>query len=226
MKKSIFSSRHIAINCFFLLVAAAVAIAEEKKDPYVLESEIHLIKDVELFSGDSKDRVQAVVEIPAFTRAKWEIDMEKGNLFWEFKKGKPRMIKYALPYPANYGSLPQTMLSKERGGDGDPLDVVILGEPVDRGAVVTVRVLAVMKMLDDGELDEKIIATRIDDDFFSDIKTIDDLKKRYPGILDILSIWFKNYKLDPDSIEISGFEGSEKAWEMIRTANEDYLEHK
>ncbi|MGH7149636.1 MAG: inorganic diphosphatase, partial [Planctomycetota bacterium] len=75
--------------------------------------------------------VRAVVEIPAGRLDKWEVKNEDGLLHWDLKDGKPRVVKY-LGYPVNYGMVPRTVLSKERGGDGDPLDILVLGASLPR----------------------------------------------------------------------------------------------
>jgi len=54
--------------------------------------------------------------------------------------------------------IPQTLLSKENGGDGDPLDVIILGPSISRGSVVKAHLIGVLKLLDGGEQDDKLIA--------------------------------------------------------------------
>jgi inorganic pyrophosphatase len=64
-----------------------------------------------------------------------------GNL----KKGVSRVVQ-SLPYPANYGMIPQTLSPEEIGGDGDPLDVLLLGEAVPRGAYVKGKLIRVMYM--------------------------------------------------------------------------------
>ena len=56
-------------------------------------------------------------------------------MIWEFKDGKPRIVKY-LGYPGNYGMVPKTLLPENLGGDGDPLDVIVLGPQVERGSVI------------------------------------------------------------------------------------------
>ena len=54
--------------------------------------------------------------------------------------------------------IPRTLLPKELGGDGDPLDVLVLGRALPRGSVVETKVLGVLKLLDRGEQDDKILA--------------------------------------------------------------------
>ena len=74
-----------------------------------------------------------MIEIPTGTTAKWEVVKPSGELRWEFDQGRPRVVRY-LGYPGNYGMIPRTLLPKEEGGDGDPLDVVVLGPAVPRGS--------------------------------------------------------------------------------------------
>ena len=74
--------------------------------------------------------------------------------------GKPRTINYE-PYPINYGMIPRTALPTRIGGDGDPLDIIVLGPPLTQGDVVQVKIIGIMKMTDFGERDDKIIAVPI-----------------------------------------------------------------
>jgi inorganic pyrophosphatase len=82
--------------------------------------------------------VNVVGEIPSGTTAKWEVAKPSGELRWELEDGEPRVVGY-LGYPGNYGMLPRTLQSKATGGDGDPLDVIVLGPAVARGTVVRAR---------------------------------------------------------------------------------------
>ena len=79
-----------------------------------------------------------------------------------------------------------------------------------------------MNMIDHGEADHKIIGVRPDDPLFSEIDSIEDLEASMPGVLDILRIWFKNYKLKPARIQIIGFEPKARALTMVGNAHEDY----
>ena len=71
-------------------------------------------------SAFKNNHPQVVIEIPAGTIEKYEIDKKNGGLKIDQRDGKPRLIKF-LSYPANYGMIPQTLLPKNLGGDGDPL---------------------------------------------------------------------------------------------------------
>ena len=124
-------------------------------DPLLHENGKSYLNDYQpqLENGD----VNVVVEVPAGTTGKWEVTKPEGELRWEVRDGKPRVVQY-LGYPANYGMIPRTLLPKDLGGDGDPLDVVILGNAVPRGSVIPARLIGVMIMIDAGEQDDKLIA--------------------------------------------------------------------
>ena len=136
--------------------------------------------------------VNAVIEIPSGTRQKWEINKKTGVLEWEQVAGKGRIVEY-LGYPGNYGFIPKTLLSKDQGGDGDPLDVLVLGDPVSRGSVVPCKLIGVLHLQDRGEQDDKLIAVAKNTSF-SVIESIEDLNENYPGVTTIIEIWFTNYK--------------------------------
>ena len=136
--------------------------------------------------------VHAVVEIPAGTADKWEVAEDGRALAIERQDGQRRRIDY-LPYPANYGFLPRTRLATDDGGDGDPVDVVILGPAAPCGAVVETRIVGALRLLDDGEQDDKMLAVRPGAPL-GDVHGLDELRDRYPGVLDILETWFVHYE--------------------------------
>ena len=105
----------------------------------------------------------------------------------------PRKIKY-LSYPFNYGIIPQTILTTEEGGDGDALDVVLLGEKLKRGSIEEIIILGALNFIDSGDNDLKIIAINESSIIFKNIKNFDDLENNYNGVLDIIKLWFLNYK--------------------------------
>jgi inorganic pyrophosphatase len=162
--------------------------------------------------------VRAIVEIPAGTSAKWEVSKDDPKaVYWELKNDKPRVINY-MAYPANYGSIPGTALPKELGGDGDPLDVIVLGQAVPRGEVVNVRVIGVLKMLDGGEQDDKLIAVLAKDSPLAHIESITQLDSEFPGVTQIVDIWFANYKGPDGGMEGKGFEDAESAKAVLDAA--------
>ena len=153
----------------------------------------------------------AVVEIPSGTNEKWEVSKDGFNINLEFKNGLPRIINY-LSYPGNYGFMPKTLLPADMGGDGDAIDVLILGPSVPRGSVVKIKILGMLEMLDNGEIDNKIIAA-LESSKISRIKSIKSLKIQYPGILEIIKIWFNNYK--GVNMKINGFVSKKNAIKFI-----------
>lgn len=101
-----------------LLVCILFCIACSKKEKNLLEDFVPLLEN---------GNINVVIEIPVGTNEKFEVDKVTGQLKLEIlKDGKPRLVNY-LPYPFNYGMVPRTLLPKHLGGDGDPLDVVVLG---------------------------------------------------------------------------------------------------
>jgi inorganic pyrophosphatase len=178
----------------------------------------HLLKDYEptYENGD----INVVVEIPAGTLEKWEVNKIDGNLKLEYIHDTPRIVQY-LAYPGNYGMIPRTLLPKEFGGDGDPLDVLVLGDASERGSVIQCKVIGVLKMLDRNEQDDKLIAVKKDSPFYN-LNSIKELNERFPGTSDIISIWFKNYK-GKGKIEIIGFEEKEVAQEILKKSIEEFV---
>lgn len=166
--------------------------------------------------------IRAIVEIPTGTSAKWEVSKENLNaVYWEYRDGAPRIVNY-LGYPGNYGAIPGTALPRELGGDGDPLDVLILGQAVPRGEVVNVRLIGVLKMLDDGEQDDKLIAVLTEDSPFSHIESMAQLDAEYPGVSEIVGLWFANYKGPDGGMEAQGFAEADVAGQVLDAAAAQY----
>jgi len=156
--------------------------------------------------------VNVVIEIPTGTSEKWELDKSDNKIKLEVNNSFPRIIDY-LGYPCNYGMVPKTLLSKESGGDNDPLDVLVLGDPLVRGSVVKCKLIGVLKLIDGGEKDYKLIAVKIDTPFYS-LNSIKDIRKNYNGVLEILELWFDNYK-GPNKSYSKGFEDRDYAYEIL-----------
>ena len=196
----------------------AEVIYEELNPKYETEFKLvsnkNYLKDFDAINPDNT--INVVIEIPSGTNDKWEVSKKDGSIEWEFKKGKPRVVKY-LPYVTNYGMIPKTLLNKDQGGDGDPLDVILLGPAYKRGSIVKAKVIGTMKMLDGGEIDDKILAISSDSIFNSKVNNVNDLDQNFAGVTEMLKIWFENYK-GPGEIEVTGFEDKEESLKIIRNS--------
>ena len=143
---------------------------------------------------------QAVIEIPAGTNAKVEYDKDLRLFNTSLRNGKERIIDF-LAYPANYGFIPSTYSDPANGGDGDALDIMILSSTLKSGDIVEFIPIGIIKMVDAGEEDFKIIAIPAR----MELRTIQaenyqQLYENYPGALNILENWFSNYDLEDDTV--------------------------
>jgi len=145
-----------------------------------------------------------VIEIPAGTNKKVEYDT-KGKVFRvDEKNGVERIIQF-LPYPANYGFIPSTLSDTLTGGDGDALDVLVLAEALETGAVIECIPVGVLRLMDDGEEDHKIIAIPLKNKKrVIDAQNFAQFSKNYPAIMEIIELWFLNYNKD-DLAEVKGW---------------------
>jgi len=185
------------------------------------ESFINFLDSIPVFYDSSL--VNVIVEIPAGSNQKWEVNKQTGQLEWERVGDSLRVINY-LPYPTNYGMIPRTRLPKEFGGDDDPIDVFILGPALQRGSIYPAKVIGVIKMLDHGEQDDKLIAVD-PESWFDHINSIEELKNSFPGITKILVTWLESYK-GKGIVEFQGLESVEEAHILLNNAVESYkLEH-
>lgn len=159
--------------------------------------------------------MHVVVEIPAGTNAKWEVDPD-GRLVWELENGEPRIVAY-LPYPVNYGMVPRTLQDERTGGDGDPLDVFVLGPALARGSVVATTAIGVIRMLDGGERDDKLLAVSPEGPLRG-LRSLNQLEEQFPGALRILRIWLENYK-GRDIVRVEAILGAEAAESALDAAS-------
>ena len=140
---------------------------------------------------------------------KYEFDKVSGGIFVD------RIINTSMFYPCNYGFIPNTLHA-----DGDPTDVlVILDIPLPPGTIIPCRPIGVLKMEDDGGLDDKIIAVPTEkiDPFQSEIKDLNDLNlKRKERI----SHFFERYKdLEKGKwVKLIGWGKKEEALEIINSS--------
>jgi len=164
------------------------------------------------FSGEF---VNVVVEIPAGENLKWEYNPRSNKFEVETIDGKERRVQF-LPYPGSYGFIPSTLMDKERGGDGDALDVLILSQRIESQSVVETIPIGVIKLLDRGEADDKILAIPRDESLrLSTCTSLACFREKHPGMIEIIEQWFQHYK-GIGKMEFLGTLGSEEALEDIR----------
>ena len=158
------------------------------------------------------DYTKALIEINKGSRSKYEIDKETGFLTLD--------RELLMPYPANYGFIPQTYC-----GDHDPLDVLVLGqEAVIPLSIMTAKPIGVMKMVDQGEADDKIIAVLESDPFWDEIKDLSDLSNVLKSRLEH---YFMTYKMIPGGktpVKLGSFYDLKHAEKVIRAAMADYID--
>ncbi len=160
----------------------------------------------------TKEKFISVIEIQKNGRNKYELDKDTGMLKLD------RVLYTATHYPANYGFIPRTY-----AGDGDPLDVVLLcHEEINPLTLVESYPIGVLKMIDNGEEDEKIIAIPVNDPFLNSYKNITDLPTQS---LDEIMHFFEVYKqLEGKKTTVDKMLGREDAEAIIQKCIESYKE--
>lgn len=188
---------------------------------FVFANDQNLISDIKIYNEDNT--INAVIEIPAGTLEKWEISKDGKKIEQEINNSQIRKINY-LAYPFNYGFVPQTVIPAEEGGDGDQLDIIIIGPTIKRGSIVKVKPIGAIIAVDNNEIDTKIVSVAVNDLEISRINSINDLKKNYLGLFDIILTWIENYK--GEVIEIKNTIGKKATFQYINKHHEKYLANK
>jgi inorganic pyrophosphatase len=180
-------------------------------------AEISPWHDVPLFTGE-EGVLNCLIEIPKNTKPKMEVAIkeEKNPIAQDVKKGKLR--DYHGPIFWNYGMIPQTWedpnvvhSETQCAGDNDPVDVVEIGSAaLAQGSIEPVKVLGVLAMIDDGELDWKLIAISKADPLAAELNDIADVDAKCPGVISGIREWFRWYKT-PDGKPLNAFGFEERA---------------
>lgn len=181
------------------------ATAEQRIDTALMDP-----KTIPAFSANGQ--VNAVIEIPAGTSDKREYDPATRSFPIDERNGVPRRIRF-LPYPANYGFIPGTLMDTARGGDGDALDVFVLCPALPSGTVLEIEPIGIIELIDDNERDDKLVALPVDRTLLT--MDVDEIRELPKGVEDILTTWLTHY--DPeDSARVVGVKGREAAMEAVR----------
>jgi inorganic pyrophosphatase len=152
--------------------------------------------------------VNVVIEVPRGSSNKYEYDKELGIVKLD------RVLYAAMQYPGDYGFIPSTL-----GGDGDPLDVVILStHPFVPGVLVEVRVIGMLEMSDDKGQDEKILAVTKDDPRWNDVQTLDDVHKHQ--LLEVEHFFLEYKTLERKKVVSEGWRNRDEAMQRIVEAVE------
>lgn len=168
-----------------------------------------------LTPGDyEKGELNVVIEIPTGSNHKIEWDREHACFMLD------RVEPIAFAKPCNYGFIPQTI-----DEDGDELDaLVITDQPLTTGIWLKTRILGVMKFVDGGEVDDKIIVVPEDDRNNGDkYQTLEDLPKQ---LIEQIRFHFNHYKdlKKPGTTEVKEFADVKTAKKVIAASIDRYVE--
>jgi|TARA_R100001163_G_C5012392_1_gene157855 inorganic pyrophosphatase len=155
--------------------------------------------------------VNAVVEIPKGTSAKYEYNPELDMFQLD------RCLPSSMIYPCTYGFVPSTFAE-----DNDPLDILIYNDvPIQRGTLVECNVIGALDMTDSGGRDWKILGTPT-----SHVKKYRSLKDIDPMFLKIASYFFRHYKdLNKSYVKVGDWHGKEKTFNVIKECVERFKYH-
>ncbi len=165
---------------------------------------------------DVPNDVNVIIEIPMHgDPVKYEVDKDTGVLFVD------RFMSTAMYYPVNYGYVPGTLSE-----DGDPVDVLVVTPvPLINGAVISSRVVGMLKMTDEKGVDAKLIAVPTSDvsRSYLNVETYEQLPH---NTISTIEHFFKHYKdLDEGKwVKVDGWEGPEKAKDEILSSIKRYEE--
>ena len=170
---------------------------------------MHLVNDIPI-TDDNYDHVNCIIEIPKGTNTKYEYD-ENLNVF-----KLERCLVSSLQYPINYGFIHQTIAL-----DNDPLDVLVFNhDPIDRGTLVSCRVLGMLAFEDNGEVDNKLIAVP----HWSPKQKYSKLHDIEAAHLKIFRQFFKIYKVDRKTdTKVGDWKSSSFAMKALKDSHKRWL---
>lgn len=159
---------------------------------------------------DVPSSVNAIIEIPKGSKAKYEIDKESGLIKLD------RVLFSSVMYPANYGFIPKTYCD-----DKDPLDILVFcSVDVYPMSIIEAKVIGVMHMIDNGEQDDKIIAVAKND---MSVNYINDLSELPPHTMKEIVRFFQDYKaLERKNVTIERLFGRSYAYQVIQESIDLY----
>ena len=152
----------------------------------------------------------SVIEIPKGSKNKYELDKESGLLRLD------RILYTSTHYPANYGFIPLTLSE-----DNDPLDVLVLcQEKLEPLSIVECYPIGMITMIDEDEVDEKIVAIHVNDPFLNSFNDISELPQHQ---FNEIKHFFEVYKfLENKETRVDNIVGREEALKAISKCKEAY----
>ncbi len=170
---------------------------------------MNLLHDVD---PGTKDEMTCIIEINKGSHNKYEIDKKTGLIALD------RASHTTQQFPFDYGFVPQTLWS-----DGDALDIILLTTfPLYPGILVRVRPVALMKMVDGGDSDDKVVAVPVEDPRWDDVRDLGDINKH---TLKEMQHFYSTYKkLQNKEVQVTGFEDRAAAEAAFEKALQSYKE--
>jgi|TARA_B100000519_G_C14203250_1_gene418979 inorganic pyrophosphatase len=168
----------------------------------LFESNTHRNLELIEINESSPKVVNAIVEIPKGTSAKYEYNAKLDTFQLD------RCLPSSMQYPCSYGFIPSTLAE-----DNDPLDILIYNDtPIDRGTLVECNIIGALDMTDSGGRDWKILGTPT-----SHVRNYRSLKDIDPMFMKVASYFFKHYKdLNNSYVEVGDWHSKQKAYEVIK----------
>ena len=154
--------------------------------------------------------INVIVEIPKGSQNKYEYDKKHNMMKLD------RVLFSPFHYPGDYGIIPQTLSE-----DGDPLDALVLvTSPTYPGILIEARPIGLLRMKDDGEMDDKIICVSTNDPRYLHITDIGKIEDHYRSEI---AHFFQVYKdLEGKKVEIIGWDSSQEAKSVILESVKNY----
>jgi inorganic pyrophosphatase len=164
-----------------------------------------------------KKNTEMFVEIPKGSINKYEYNATTKEIKLD------RVLSGSMHYPEEYGAILETL-----DYDGDPLDVICLTSyPIDFPCFLPIRIIGVLKMIDGGEEDDKILAVNAVDPRFQNINDLKKMKKFNPGKLSEISNFFLRYKeLELKEVIIAGWGEKEEAEKILKNCQNLYEKYR
>lgn len=170
---------------------------------------MNLLHDI---PSGTRDEMNVVVEIPKFSKNKYEIDKATGLIALD------RVMHSAQDFPFDYGFVPQTLFD-----DGDALDVVLVTTyPLALGVLLRARPVALMEMTDNGDRDDKLVAVPVEDPRFAEVHNLHDLT---PHFKKEMAHFFETYKkIQAKEVSVGEWHGADAAKEAFDRAVRTYAQ--